>query len=64
MVPSLAADYACLSANYVRELGESARLRQHIMELQQQLDDAHAVIAAQGEVLVRLQHRDQRHNTR
>lgn len=52
-------------ADYVRHLAdECARLRATVLELERQLDDAHAVIAAQAEVLVRLQHRDQRHNTR
>lgn len=50
---------------YARQLTEEcARLRAHILDLERQLDDAQSVITAQAEVLVRLQHRDQRHNTR
>lgn len=51
-------------AAYIEPSDECARLHRVILDLEQQLDDAHAVITAQAEVLVRLQHRDQRHNTR
>ena len=60
----LAADCARMSAWWQREMHENTRLRKCIVDLQQQLDDAHAMLAAQSEVLVRHQHRDQRHATR
>ena len=57
---------AARAAADIRPSDESSRFWAYILELERQLDDAHAVITIQAEALVRLQlqHRDQCHNTR